>query len=82
MWCFDLVKYTDADNPDYTLSVGKYNVMMTEQEINELRLLCCPKLNNQVVLKNPTSSPVISTKPFLTSSKYPYPPKPNKKNKI
>ncbi len=86
MWCFDLVKYNDAGNPDYTLETNKYNLVMTYQEINNLRLECCPKLNNQATLnKNISTSKLKSsinppTNSFTTSSKYPYPPKPNKKN--
>jgi hypothetical protein len=78
MFCFDLVKYTNIGNPDYTITVSKYNIIMTDQEINELRDQCCPHLNNKVVLKNQT---ILKPKPFITSSKYPYPPKPNKKYK-
>lgn len=87
MWCFDLVKYSDAGNPNYTLRTNKYNLMMTYQEINDLRLECCPKLNNQATLKKSVSTPQAnsstnpSTDTFIMSSKYPYPPKPNKKYK-
>ena len=75
--CFEMVNFISAIYPDYTLKFNKYDISFTEQEAQTLRLECCPILNTVTI--KPTEQKII----FISSSKYPYPPKPkwNKHNK-